>query len=377
MSSVSESISEVFPDSGAMRTLRILPEISRARHIMLFRGAHSFEASGAGEAFRQCVPQQARVTEFVVSAANPKWESVRRAASCLLTKEWDIVVAVGGGSVMDTAKAALVSSKKPDATLTELCRAPVVTNFARPALILVPTTPGTGSECTPFATVYLDEVKYSVDCSAVMPGRILLDPLLLRSLPQTQVVFCVLDAVCQAIESLWAMKRTELSSSYAWRALETLKPVLATLRDGKSWKSLETTSRMLLGGHYSGRAIAISRTTAPHAFSYALTIQHDIPHGHAVAVMMLAVLRYHALVGAVGTSGIETQVANQLFDTSNATLAALWKGLLIDLHVPCNLSALGIPSDAVVKLVSMVDASRVSNHPEQIDTDRFRSLLEG
>lgn len=366
------------PTAGALRELYNSPAMMRAKRIALFRGAKSFAASGAEAAFWAHKSTLTEVAEFVVDTSNPKWECVQRAVRWLRSLKPDAVIAVGGGTVLDTAKCALAGVQRPQATLEQLCGSLEAPCSAPPYFVLVPTTPGTGSECTPFATVYHDEIKHSVDCTAVMPGEVLLDPLLLQSLSRYQVVCCVLDAVCQSIEALWAKGNNAQSSYWAWQALDTLQPILMQLRlnSAQTLQNLEVASRTMLGGHLSGLAIAKSRTTAPHALSYGLTILHAVPHGHAVAVMMLAVLRYHhANRLSEYTANVESKVALRLFGATRLSLDALWQRLLQDLGVAATLSDLGVSAAEAGKLISLVNAQRMNNHPELIEITALQPFL--
>jgi alcohol dehydrogenase class IV len=176
----------------------------------------------------------------------------------------DVLVAVGGGSLLDAVKA----SRHFDETL----------GSAR--LIAVPTTVGSGSEATPFAAYFVDGQKRSADDPRMRPDGVVLDPDLLASLPVPVARASLLDAFCQACESVWSLRATERSRERALRALALIRENAIAGLGGDSG----ALGRLLLAAHLAGQAIAESRTTLAHALSYAFTARFGVPHGEAVAI---------------------------------------------------------------------------------------------
>lgn len=366
----------VLVGSSAIKDLWALPELRESAHVFLFRGRSSFARSGAKAGFYDGLPSHVFVTEEIVPGANPSWEHVKQAAQRLCLAQCDAIVAIGGGSVLDTAKAAIVASQRPLMNLDALCVDQLEHVGPRPPVIAVPTTPGTGAECTPFATVYQGLVKHSVNCREVVPDTVILDPTFLRSLSRYQTVCSVLDSACQSIESLWARKRSRNSAALACHSLDKLKPVIAELRGSRdrAIQQQQLLSDMALGGYFSGRAIALSTTTAPHALSYRLTSEYGIPHGHAVAVMMRNVLEYHERVG-VDLAEVEMEVATRLFDNSCESLARTWGNLLEDLCIAPTLASMGVSDSAFEALVRGTDATRLRNHPVELNASLLLRIL--
>lgn len=175
-------------------------------------------------------------------------------------ERYDKIVAIGGGTIMDTAKLLGVETGLP--------------------VICIPTIPGTGAETTGFAVCYEGKIKKSVPCK--VPTSILI-PELAESVPIFVLTTTTFDAIAQCIESLWSSNSDEESDEYAVKGLEHLKKVIS--------KKFYPTDKILyhayVGANYSGRAINISKTTAPHAMSYYLTAEHDYPHGIAVAASFM------------------------------------------------------------------------------------------
>jgi alcohol dehydrogenase class IV len=221
---------------------------------------------------------------------------------CVTTLLWearrgmaDLVVGIGGGSVMDAAKSVALLVNKPLDLQAALSGAEV--NGARLPMIVVPTTAGSGSEATSFATLWdmRKRRKHSLTRSQNYPDLAIVDPLLHASLGRADKVSCAFDALCQAIESCWSRGATEESIGFGIEAIgmlvDGIERFLLAPNDPLSRRQLSK------GSLFSGMAIAQSRTTIAHAISYPLTAWYGVRHGHACALTIGALLRFNALVG--------------------------------------------------------------------------------
>lgn len=199
----------------------------------------------------------------------------------------DIIISIGGGVVLDSSKFFACFLKNTHLTAEKVIAK--LKNFDECVpLLAAPTTAGSGSEATPFAVLYLDGRKYSLENPYLLPEDVILDPDLTKSVPKEIAASSGVDAVCQSLEAIWSVRANEESIKYAVLALQYLIPAIKHV---VSNPCDQIRASMLIGSHLAGRAIAISRTTAPHAFSYLLTSKYNIPHGHAVGVMMRALSR--------------------------------------------------------------------------------------
>lgn len=200
-------------------------------------------------------------------SSNPDIASVIEAKEIYLKENCGAIIAVGGGSAIDTAK----------------CTRLLLTNTnpkkRRPAekipFFAVPTTAGSGSEATQFAVVYSNEEKLSVSHSLCLPDFVFYDSTLLETLPLFQRISTALDAFCHCIESLWSINSTDTSMMYAKTALEMIISHIDLYISNCSAGN----KKMQEAARYAGMAINISQTTAAHAMSYRLTKLYGIPHG--------------------------------------------------------------------------------------------------
>lgn len=147
-------------------------------------------------------------------------------------------------------------------------------------LILFPTTAGTGSEATHFAVCYMDGLKYSIADESILPTEAYIDYRFTLTASPYLTACSGFDALSQAIESYWSIKSTKDSRAYAAEAIKLIYPNLEKCVFMPSEFERE---QLAIGSNFSGRAINISFTTAPHAYSYGITTYMNLPHGHAVA----------------------------------------------------------------------------------------------
>ena len=211
-----------------------------------------------------------KTTRFNDFTPNPLYEDIRVGVKVLHNNKCDCIIAIGGGSSIDTAKSIKFYNK------IDL------------PLMAVPTTSGTGSEATHFSVLYKNGKKHSVADRRLLPNYVILQPDVLKTLPLYQKKCTMLDALCQAIESWWSKKATAESIMYSKKAI---KLILSNM-DGYLENDGNCNKNMLTASNLAGKAINITTTTAPHAMSYKLTSMYNIPHGHAVALCLPKVWRF-------------------------------------------------------------------------------------
>ena len=296
---------------------------------------------------------------FSAFSANPDFDQCA-AGLCMLERcACDGVVAMGGGSAMDTAKTikAMFLSPSPARALEMRYSEGTL------PLICIPTTAGSGSEATQTAVVYVDNRKFSLSHPCLLPDGVILDPAPLRTLPFAQKRSCALDALCQAIESYWSKSATEESRALASEAISGIFPLLPAYLSGDS----AAAGPMLTLSHRAGQAIQLTRTTAAHAMSYQLTKLLGIPHGDACALTLpflwlrLAEKSHPACLSLAALLGF----------SDPADPACLFLGMRLAFHLP----APGLPSDETMeRLVRSVNPERLGNHPEVLTGEEIRDI---
>jgi len=233
--------------------------VNGAKKILIFTGHKSFEN------IRPFVEKNLKDIELFYYndfSSNPKKEEIYKAIENI-KPDYDLSIAIGGGSVIDFAKAYRFYTKTDK------------------KLIAIPTTFGTGAESTQFAVIYENGKKKSLDDKSILPDIAIVDSQFSEFNPKYLKASTAMDAYCQAIESYWAVGSTEISREYARQAIELCRDNIVKYVNTSDKIAADN---MALASHLSGKAINISRTTASHALSYAITTKYGIPHGHAVAL---------------------------------------------------------------------------------------------
>ncbi|MBU2877999.1 phosphonoacetaldehyde reductase [Aliiglaciecola lipolytica] len=227
-----------------------------------------------------------RVRVFDDVTPNPEKTFLENSYSTFADENILTIIALGGGSVIDTAKvfAAMLSYKK--LSLEQLLTRKDIT--CQVNLIAVPTTSGTGAEVTPFATVWESESNSKHSLYGIRPRTAILDPNLTLTLPYSETLYPALDALSHGFESLWNKSKTQLSQEAAISAIEliceALPEVEQDLTDVRARKKLQCAATL------AGLAISTTKTAIAHAISYPLTSKYAVPHGLACSFSLLAII---------------------------------------------------------------------------------------
>lgn len=229
-------------------------------------------------------------TVFDEVRPNPTDVQAERCAAVLAASGCDGIVAVGGGSVIDAAKAA-AARHATGTPLTELYGLNRVTVAATPPVIAVPTTPGTGSEVSSHASITDTETgdKHAISGPAMVPRAAVIDPELARTLPAAEVVACGLDGLMHAVEAYLAVAANAFSDALALPAMRAVAEVLPEVAADNTDESV--LAGLGLGCLQANLAMANVNAGLPHALGYPLSMRYGIPHGVANALVAPAVLR--------------------------------------------------------------------------------------
>lgn len=264
----------------------------------------------------------------------------------------DIIIAIGGGKVMDFAKGILYRHA-----------APVF-------FIAVPTTAGSGSEATPIAVFYTGKEKVSLDAPSLLPSVAVLDTALLQQLPAPQRAISGADAVAQCIESVWNVHSHEASEKFALTGLELLWQNLPAFVNNSDEAAAD---KMLWGAHLAGRAITLTRTTGPHALSYFLTAHFHVPHGQAVALTLPLFFLYNAAAHTMTQmekiyAVLEVRNEEEAFTVCRL----LWQ----EIGLATTLQELELQHICLDEWLQSVNQQRFANNPVPFDAGRLKALFQ-
>ena len=264
-------------------------------------------------------------------------EQARRFARALPAPE--VIVALGGGSVIDTAKVLAAASGDFAAVARYLETGQGGEALGSMPIIAVPTTAGTGSEVTSWSTVWDAAAgrKHSLALPGLYPEVALVDPELMLAKPRGLTIATGLDALSHALESLWNRNANPVSMTFAVSAAREILAVLPALADDLG--NLELRSRMARAALSAGLAFSNTKTAIAHSISYPITLRHDVPHGIACSFTLPRIMRSVAGVGGLCGEGL-----GQIFEGTTDAAAARLDGVLRQLDVATEPSAYGISS---------------------------------
>jgi len=249
------------------------------KKIFVLCGKKSFITSGAENFFKELLNNK-ETRLFYKSSELPILEELIKIINDIKIFKPDLILAVGGGAVIDYAKIANVVDIRDDL-------ADLIVNYSYPfkqkytKLAVIPTTAGSGAEVTSNAVIYVDGIKHSFESELLLPDNFFLIPEFLISAPNKIKASAGFDAIAQALESLVSKKSNEQSVGYASRSLKvSINSYISFLND----PNIKNATEMSIASNLAGKAISISKTTAPHAASYPFTSLFNISHGHAVGL---------------------------------------------------------------------------------------------
>ena len=282
---------------------------------------------------------------FTETEGNPSTETVAKAAEMYKSCGADFLVAFGGGSPMDVAKAVAVVAKF-GGKITDYEGAGTVPGEPVP-LIALPTTAGTGSEVTAAAVItdHSRNYKLTVFDAKLIPKAAILDPDFLTTAPAGIAAACGIDAMVHAIEAYISRAASPFSDAMAEKALELIGKNLRRYVANRT--DLEAASGMLTGSLFAGIAFSWARLGDVHAMSHPVSAYFDVPHGVANAILLPTVMEFNALADDGKYENIYDYIAlnpsSEYFEPQD--LVELLKELNESLGIPACLADVGVKAD--------------------------------
>ena len=320
-----------------------------------------------------------KVTLFDESIENPTESSVQSCVQVAERSEVDLIIGLGGGSSMDTAKGCnfILSNggKMSDFWGVDKATRPMY------PLIAIPTTAGTGSECQSFALISNDISHMKMACGdkKVLPRVTLLDPELTLSQPNSVTACTGVDALSHALESMVTSKRNKKSHHHAQLAFQLIQEFLPLVL--KDPKDLNSRGQVLLGASHAGAAIERSMLGAAHSMANPLTANRGIVHGVAVGIVLPEVMKFNKI--DLGTNSIYAELARDSGLASMDCPDEEASGLLIEkvysilklAKIPSFLNDLGFsPSDIPSLALEASEQWTANFNPRPVSRDDFESI---
>ena len=310
------------------------------------------------------------VRSLVFTASNPTVDQLFDAWKDTCEFCPHVVIGVGGGTILDVAKS-LCCLYGCELNSADDLRRRIIAGDLKPAArwIGVPTTAGTGSEVTCWATIWDPErdAKRSLESKENYAWAAFVDPELAQGMPIKLAVSSALDAVAHAVESYWARRTNAVSRALALEAIRTIIGQIDNLFSDQ----IEAHDAMARGSMLAGLAFSNTKTTACHSISYPLTMHYGIPHGAAVAMLLAPVLEMNVPV----TSGMD-----RLLEALGAENAAGLKKRVSDLlersGQPSTLKGWGVQRGDLTRLAALgITKGRADNNPAELESEKIERML--
>lgn len=277
-------------------SLTKLPEIAEklgGTHALIISGPHIEKMGLVKKAADYLESVNVIVNTFTDIEANPSVTTVEKAADKFRESGADFIVAFGGGSPMDVAKAVGIVARY-GGSITDYEGAHKVPGPIIP-LIAIPTTAGTGSEVTAFSVItdHSRNYKLTVFSYEILPKYAILDAELITTAPESVAAACGIDAFIHAEEAYISTAASPFSDAMAEKAMYLIGRNIRRFVANR--KDIEAAEAMMTGSLFAGIAFSFARLGNVHAMSHPVSAFFDVPHGIANAVLLPVIVEYNAL----------------------------------------------------------------------------------
>lgn len=340
-----------------------LPEVVKkmgAAHAFIISGPHLNKMGTVAKCAEMLEAAGIKTDAFTETEGNPSVETVDKAAAKFLETGADCIVALGGGSPMDVAKAVGVLARY-GGKITDYEGGGKVPGDIIP-LVAIPTTAGTGSEVTAFSVItdHSRDYKLTVFSYKLIPSYAILDPDLVATAPASVAAACGIDAMIHALEAYISTAASPFSDAMAEKALEliggNIRRYVAKRTDE------EAAFAMLSGSLFAGIAFSWARLGNVHAMSHPVSAVFHVPHGVANAILLPVIVEYNALADKGRYYKIYSYISRKTVSRKEFVpqmLVEELKNLNKELGIPASLSEVGVTEDKIEMMAA--DAMKSGN----------------
>ncbi len=365
----------VYGGENAMENITAILRTNECRRVAMFTDK-GIESTGLFELPKAAV-EAAGVDYYVLDELKPEpsYAQVQAVVDQFKESGADMIVACGGGSVMDAAKLASVLVTN-EYGVKELLDEPGRAKKCVP-IILIPTTAGTGAEVTPNAIVAVPEkeLKVGIVNENMIADYVILDARMIKNLPRKIAAATGVDALAHCIECFTSNKANPFSDMYALEGLDLILNNIEAACDDT--EAMEAKNRMQIAAYYGGLAITASGTTAVHALSYPLGGKYHIAHGVSNAILLAPVMRFNepACRGRLAAAYDRCCHGEKTCATpeeKSAWMIAQLERIVKHLDIPTSLKEFGVPAedlDGLVEAGMQVQRLLVNNMREVTPAD--------
>lgn len=303
---------------------------------------------------------------------NPTTTLIDQAALKAIEFGADCLIALGGGSSLDSAKGIALVVANPTFSSARFDYSITPDKPAIP-IIAIPTTSGTGSETNNWGVIDdpIRQCKFYVGDASTTPVAVILDPELTVGLPPRPTAGTGIDALTHAIESLTSKGRTPVSAAFAHEAIKLIsKSLPVAYKDGKN---IDARGDMLMGAHLAGLALTLSGLGLVHGIAHSVSATVGAAHGEALATVLAEVMQFNARQSA----DVYATVAMDMgVNADSDTAIAAVRDLADEIQIRNNLSFYGVKQEMISGIAEKVVADSVtSNNPIMPTVGEVQGIL--
>jgi alcohol dehydrogenase class IV len=341
----------------------------------------TIEKAGLLEKVEKPLKEVMEVDVFDKVEPEPALVAAETAAEAARAAKCDLIVGVGGGSVMDMAKVASAAASNPKQGVSDFLGANKITNPSVPK-ILVPTTAGTGAEATSFALVIVEEKKKAIASPYNLADVVLIDPTFTATMPPKVTASTGMDALSHAVEAFLSTGSNPLTDSFA---LEAIRKIADNLEEVFSHgDNRDARLKMALAAMLAGMAFGNAGVIAGHAAAHTVGAKYKIPHGVSAALVLPYMMEYNAVEIVVKEKLAKVaremgEDISRMTDEEAASKAVVRvKGLLEKLDLPTRLADLNVPQEDLPELAEAMSKEKgyLARNPRKIEHEDAVKMFE-
>lgn len=360
----------VYYGRGSINKLPTILKKNKKYNILLISGRH-LNNNDNFENFLALLKKSSRVSRYDVPIKKSDFNTINDLIKYVSSNKFDCIIGMGGGTIIDCSKIAAAVGDKDIPIQEYVVTKNVEIQKKGIFYIAIPTTSGTGSEVTPWSTIWGDDKKkYSLFSPQIFADYAIVDASLNDSLPTSVTAESGIDALCQAIEAYWSTHSNIISDKYAIQAIDI---IINNLEKAVNKPSPSIRDKMALGSLLGGFAFSQTQTTICHSISYPMSIHWNIVHGQATSISLpifitinfplLRKIKLKKILISMGVKSIK-EAAKKI------------TVLMINIGLKTKLSHLQIPINGIDIIVSEgFHPDRINNAPWIPTKQQLRDLL--
>jgi len=288
--------------------------------------------------------------------SHPEFVDIEEIYRQAYQNQFELIIAIGGGSVMDVAKFISVHNTNKDYQFVEDLTKEKISkkDYKIIPIISIPTTAGTGSEVTPYSTIWdeQEKQKYSLNLPDLFSEVAIYDPVLTLTVPKDITIQTGLDALSHSLESIWNKNATPITISYAVKSAKLIVNNLVKLSNDLD--NVDLRDNMMMACMYAGLAFSNTQTAIAHAISYYITAHKGVPHGVACSFTLPMLID-----NIVGKYDFIDSALIEIFDRLES---AKLRRLYADLGISTEFKSYGVNDQNLIGLIeSLKGNKRVDN----------------